>query len=108
MMSIMVYFVVICSYCVCFAWLYVDAFVGDERLWFPRYDSLSSIMTNIYKRMNVRDLRAVFFWHVPNDSPVASLRADYLIVLRFEYQVVSKGSPEYNDPWGPSHPEGRS
>lgn len=33
--------------------------------------------------------------------------AGEVILGEFEYQVVSKGSPEYNDPWGPSHPEGR-
>ena len=27
-------------------------------------------------------------------------------VTRYEYQVVPKGSPEYDDPWGPTHPEG--
>ena len=26
---------------------------------------------------------------------------------RYEYQVVPKGSPEYDDPWGPTHPEGQ-
>ncbi|CAL1157029.1 unnamed protein product [Cladocopium goreaui] len=30
-----------------------------------------------------------------------------VILGEFEYQVVRKGSPEYDDPWGPSHPEGR-
>ncbi|CAE7224909.1 unnamed protein product [Symbiodinium pilosum] len=29
------------------------------------------------------------------------------ILGEYEYQVVPKGSPEYDDPWGPTHPEGR-
>lgn len=33
--------------------------------------------------------------------------AGEVILGEFEYPVVPKGSPEYNDPWGPSHPEGR-
>ncbi|CAE7457093.1 TMN10 [Symbiodinium sp. CCMP2592] len=28
------------------------------------------------------------------------------ILGEYEYQVVPKGSPEYDDPWGPTHPEG--
>ena len=40
---------------------------------------------------------------------VARPRFEYLhSPLRFEYQVVPKGSPEYDDPWGPTHPEGRN
>eukprot|EP00438_Fugacium_kawagutii_P013897 Skav219736 [mRNA] locus=scaffold301:429404:433943:- [translate_table: standard] len=31
---------------------------------------------------------------------------DSLVEAWFEYQVVPKGSPEYDDPWGPTHPEG--
>mmetsp|Transcript_103130 Transcript_103130/g.183250 ORF Transcript_103130/g.183250 Transcript_103130/m.183250 type:complete len:192 (-) Transcript_103130:84-659(-) len=30
-----------------------------------------------------------------------------MTIMPFEYQVCPKGSPEYNDPWGPTHPEGR-
>eukprot|EP00439_Symbiodinium_sp_Y106_P046370 s1435_g5.t3 len=29
------------------------------------------------------------------------------ILGEYEYQVVPKGSPEYDDPWGPTHPEGK-
>eukprot|EP00440_Ansanella_granifera_P045103 gb/GFBE01048881.1/.p1 GENE.gb/GFBE01048881.1/~~gb/GFBE01048881.1/.p1 ORF type:complete len:193 (+),score=34.04 gb/GFBE01048881.1/:1-579(+) len=29
------------------------------------------------------------------------------ILSEYEYQVVPKGRPEYDDPWGPAHPEGR-
>eukprot|EP00435_Cladocopium_sp_Y103_P033227 s296_g8.t1 len=32
--------------------------------------------------------------------------AGEVILGEFEYQVVPKGSPEYDDPWGPTHPEG--
>eukprot|EP00931_Biecheleriopsis_adriatica_P107053 TRINITY_DN81392_c0_g1_i1.p1 TRINITY_DN81392_c0_g1~~TRINITY_DN81392_c0_g1_i1.p1 ORF type:complete len:193 (+),score=32.82 TRINITY_DN81392_c0_g1_i1:43-621(+) len=29
------------------------------------------------------------------------------ILSEYEYQVVPKDHPQYNDPWGPTHPEGR-
>lgn len=37
-------------------------------------------------------------------GPYAAMPA--VSATRYEYQVVPKGSPEYDDPWGPTHPEG--
>eukprot|EP00930_Biecheleria_cincta_P074690 TRINITY_DN61910_c0_g1_i1.p2 TRINITY_DN61910_c0_g1~~TRINITY_DN61910_c0_g1_i1.p2 ORF type:complete len:195 (-),score=38.51 TRINITY_DN61910_c0_g1_i1:75-659(-) len=30
-----------------------------------------------------------------------------VILAEYEYQYVAKGTPEYDDPWGPTHAEGR-